>query len=329
MPATPSNSKLRIKVLGTLALYHADFGTIGLPGRKAKALFAYLALNADRPQARETLAALLWGNRFDAQARQSLRQCIAQLRKALGGLAPRILAIDGKQVTFQSHAAAIDLRQFEQFAAAASPAALSESAKLFEAELLDGLDVDQTEFEGWLRPERAKYRELAYSVMARLGDQAEGAGDWDQAFVCAERMLELEPLSEDGHRRLMRFYAEAGRRTAALVQYGKCADRLRRELDVAPAAETTRLFADIQNGEELAARSAIAPSEMEAPPALRGKPAILVAPFQSIAGDRADQVLADGITDAIIANLSRSSHLLVISRHTAFQYRQSAVDIRD
>lgn len=51
--------------------------------RKAKGLLAFLALQPDRAQARDKLAALLWAESAQAQARQSLRQALAGLRKAL------------------------------------------------------------------------------------------------------------------------------------------------------------------------------------------------------------------------------------------------------
>jgi hypothetical protein len=55
------------------------------PGSKALALLAYLVMEP-HPHSRETLAALLWGESPEHEARASLRQALKQLRTGLGEL---------------------------------------------------------------------------------------------------------------------------------------------------------------------------------------------------------------------------------------------------
>ena len=55
----------------------------------------------------------------------------------------------------------------------------------------------------------------------------------------------LDALSEIGQRALIRAYAHAGRRPEALRQYRTCAEILKRELGVAPDAETQALANEI------------------------------------------------------------------------------------
>ena len=50
----------------------------------ARALLAYLAVEADRPHRRETLAGLLWPDVPDATALNHLRHTLSDLRKAIG-----------------------------------------------------------------------------------------------------------------------------------------------------------------------------------------------------------------------------------------------------
>ena len=50
---------------------------------KVRALLAYLAVEADRPHRRDTLAALLWPDWPDRSARTNLRNALANLRKAI------------------------------------------------------------------------------------------------------------------------------------------------------------------------------------------------------------------------------------------------------
>jgi TolB-like protein len=85
--------------------------------------------------------------------------------------------------------------------------------------------------------------------------------------------------------------------------------------------------------------------EPAAPPASAGQPhapgigvsaylaaaprlSIVVLPFSNLSDDREQQYFADGITDDLTTDLSRISGMLVISRNTAFTYRNKPVDTK-
>jgi TolB-like protein/tetratricopeptide (TPR) repeat protein len=55
---------------------------------------------------------------------------------------------------------------------------------------------------------------------------------------------------------------------------------------------------------------------------------IVVLPFHNLGRDPAQQYLADGITEDLTSNLSRFTDMLVVSRNTAFTYRESPRDTR-
>src|SRR5262245_33411109 len=74
---------LKIFLLGGFAVRGADAQPIAFPTRQAEALLAVLAASPGATHRRERLAALLWPNNSDEQARSSLRQTLALLRKAL------------------------------------------------------------------------------------------------------------------------------------------------------------------------------------------------------------------------------------------------------
>lgn len=75
------------------------------------------------------------------------------------------------------------------------------------------------------------------------GNQADGDGA--QALSYAQRLLALDPWSEEAHRQVMLLLARSGRFSDALKQYGVCRQVLRSELGVAPSAETARLYTRI------------------------------------------------------------------------------------
>ncbi|MCL4395945.1 MAG: hypothetical protein M1482_14280, partial [Chloroflexi bacterium] len=74
---------LRLHLLGVFQIERGA-QMLRLPTRKVESLLAYLVLHPD-PHPREELAALLWGDVTDAQARGSLRKALTLIRQHLGG----------------------------------------------------------------------------------------------------------------------------------------------------------------------------------------------------------------------------------------------------
>jgi TolB-like protein len=76
------------------------------------------------------------------------------------------------------------------------------------------------------------------------------------------------------------------------------------------------------NGEAYAARPASSQT------AARPRPSIVVLPFTNLSDDRKQQYFADGITDDLTTDLSRIGDMMVISRNSAFAYRNKPVETK-
>jgi TolB-like protein/cytochrome c-type biogenesis protein CcmH/NrfG len=63
--------------------------------------------------------------------------------------------------------------------------------------------------------------------------------------------------------------------------------------------------------------------------ALPDKPSIAVLPFVTVSGDPEQEGFADGLTEDLITDLSRTSGLFVIARNSSFAYKGKAMDVRD
>ena len=74
---------LRLNVLGTFEARIGGSERLTFPTSKAKALFAYLALEQNQPHTREKLSTLFWGGVCDDRARANLRQALTRVRQAL------------------------------------------------------------------------------------------------------------------------------------------------------------------------------------------------------------------------------------------------------
>src|SRR6202045_3224151 len=64
------------------------------------------------------------------------------------------------------------------------------------------------------------------------------------------------------------------------------------------------------------------------PPLAAPRLSIVVLPLANLSDDREQQYFADGITEDLTTDLSRLENMLVISRNTAFTYRNKAVDTK-
>jgi DNA-binding SARP family transcriptional activator len=218
---------------------------VSLPTKKAQALLAYLGIRPGQSHPRDKLAALLWGEKSDEQARGGLRHALVVLRRALADAHPPPLRIEGQTLALNSDEVEVDVVAFERRVAEGTAQALEQAAELYRGDLLLGFTVNEPLFEEWLVAERERLREMALAALAQLLAQQSKAAGTERAIQTAVRLLGLDPLQEDVHRTLMRLYLRQGRRGAALKQYQVCVGVLQRELGTEPEAETRQLYQEL------------------------------------------------------------------------------------
>jgi TolB-like protein/DNA-binding SARP family transcriptional activator len=331
-------ASLEILLLGGFQLRKGD-RTIDLPGRRERALLAFLAMPAGEPRSRDKLAGMLWSERGDKQARDSLKQAMLRLRKVVDGLEPAALQSDREFVTLVPASVSIDVAEFERLTGERTPDSVARAMNLYRGDLLDGLEVRDPAFEDWLLMERLRLRDLAREALAASLARHMAGGTHDQAAQVARRLIALDPLREDAHRALMRIYAEQGQTALALKQYQTCKDRLQAELGVTPEAETERLAQSIRQNRSTTpqpTKDTTAPGPMlePSPPvepeaAVVAKPSIAVLPFVNLSGDPGQEYFSDGITEDIIAGLARLHWLFVIARNSSFTFKGKSVDAKE
>src|SRR5215475_6307015 len=172
---------------------------------KAKALISYLALHPERVFARDKLAALLWPEFPEDDARHSLRQTLFTLRS----LGLDVVATDPDTVTLASGAVATDVDTFQRLIARGSSTALAEAVELYRGDLLEGLRVSEVTFDDWLLGHRERLRELAVDALRKLIAHARRTGRAEDAIRVATKLVALDPLQESGHRLLMEVFSQA------------------------------------------------------------------------------------------------------------------------
>jgi DNA-binding SARP family transcriptional activator len=237
---------LRLTLLGGGHGHLACGASLDVP-KKAMGLLAYLALAPCAASAREGLAALLWGDTPETQARQSLRKTLSTLRQALAGASESVLLVASDTITLDLKAVEVDVHTFERRVAEPSPAAWASAAALYRGDLLDGFHLREVAFDDWLTTERERLRGMAIGALDSLLAHELRHHRVEPALLVAHRLIALNPLHEAAHRSLMQLYARQGRRDTALQQYRLFADRLWHEIAEKPDAETQMLYRRILN----------------------------------------------------------------------------------
>ncbi|MGZ4227329.1 MAG: ATP-binding protein [Solirubrobacteraceae bacterium] len=262
---------LGVHVVGGLEL-SLDGEPLQAPsGRPARSLLGWLATHPGTHR-RGVVAAALWPDVTDDSARASLRTALSAVRDSLGSAAQIALPTDRQTVGLAGPpAVSVDVREFDALLDAGRPA--EALAAIGDGELLPELDSD------WVLRERDHHRDRVGDAMAQLSREAQSAGDRTTAVAWLKRRADLDPFDEGAHRELIEAMDRAGDRAGALAVYNRFADRLRRELAVAPSAATRGLAASLRAVEPAATTDAS--DERGQPPPLprRLRPARWARPF--------------------------------------------------
>ena len=269
--------QLAIQLIGT-PQFQRDRVPITAGRRVVAALLAYLAVSGlEHPGqrfGREALASLFWTDYEPARALANLRHTLWEVGQFIG---EGWVNTEHETVYLKPDAdLSLDVAHFRSLLAQASaqpdPAvripSLVQAAKLYRGDFLSGFSLrDGPAFNEWvIARAEALRREFVSSLETLIGDY--GARNQGQlAIPYAQRLIELDPLHEAAHCKLMRLYALTDQQAAAIQQYKALEKLLRKELNVDPQPETRELYKRIRKGEFRPA-----PGEARIPGREAGKP---------------------------------------------------------
>jgi DNA-binding SARP family transcriptional activator/Tfp pilus assembly protein PilF len=310
----------RLTVMGGFTLTRVEGGELALPTRKDRLLLAYLALTQGQAQDRARLAGLLWGDRGETQARDSLRQSIAALRQALREGTDDPLQSDRDSIALKPGAIEVDARRFVELAETSPAMAIA----AYPGVLLEGMDGLTPEFDAWLVPERERLDALAARALQRVADSTASPSERLAGIALARRMLSADPTREPVMRALMQLLAANGERSEALKVYGAGRECLKRDLGVVPDAETETLYRAI-----LTAGAQSLSQETTGVAQGAERPAIAVLPFRNLSEDASLDGFSDVLGEELITGLGRYREFLVIDRDSAAMVATASADIAE
>lgn len=192
--------RLQANFLGKYSLLGPD-GRELMPISKKKdsAVLAYMVWHAGQPIPRSSLVDLCWSESGKPQGKDSHRQAIRSIKKALGPEYSAFLQLDRLSVTFLADGDRLRRDYDDAFDTVMLDQSLT---------LLDGLENVSAVFDDWLSNRRKEIAQAQIGLAERqIHAEQEGSPD---ALAMAHHILAIDPIHEGAVRTAMIAHAKAG-----------------------------------------------------------------------------------------------------------------------
>ncbi len=223
--------------------------------RTAERLLKFLLVHGRRAH-RDVLLDVLWPDVPSESSVRGLRVTLHALRHAVAatGCDKSLLELvkaDGDTYVLNTDGVWIDVDAFSEHYYAGlryerqhqTEAAVNEFAAA-EALYRDDFLVEDL-YEEWTVLRREELKDQYLLVLTKLSQLCLVGHDLEGCISRSHKLLAKEPCREDAYQRLMQCYALLGQRGRAVRWYELCERTLRQELEVAPSAETQRLYLEV------------------------------------------------------------------------------------
>ncbi len=309
---------ITVQLLGGAYLRSGDAPLNGPPAQRHRiALLTLIVAAWPQPLSRDRAMALLWPERDTANARRLLNLAVHVLRSALGEEA---IASTGDGLLLNPSRLTCDLHELRTAIAADAPERI---ARLYTGSLLDGFHLDDsTDFGYWLDERRSELTHAYMDALRALAERQKQSGDVHGRVSTCRRMVAADPHSGVYAQALMHALDAAGDRAGAIQHASEHAQRLRAELDLEPDGEVVALAKHLRD----------APARRHPAPSLSASgrsPSVAVLPFLNLSADAEKEYFADGITEDVIAHLSKIRALKVISRTSVMPFKQRQHSLKE
>jgi len=330
---------LTAHLLGGFSLSDPKGRDVSPRSRKARGLLGYLLLSDLGSERREKLAGLLWSESTIDQAYDSLRHCLAELRRLEKVTNVSFIDADRQSVRIDRSRIQCDVTDLKAHLAAGRIAQCRHLLKLPDLTLMPGGEADDPTFDNWLMVERERNAEmLAREMLALL--QRDSVETRDQIDL-ARAIQQLDPYQEDAVRIYMEVLVAEGNVAGATAFFERYRDRLLREYEVEPseelldfaeglamrAGEASRKRKSVSVRPDLAAQP-ISPTDdpAAAEAATRGRGAPIIAVLSLAGAPLSDQLkhLADAFMHELVSTLCRFKEWTVTAPGEPMEERTQA-----
>jgi DNA-binding SARP family transcriptional activator len=298
------------------------------PRRQARLLVKLLALAPAHQLHRQQLIEAICPDLDPESGAANLHKIIHLARRALepalrAATESQFIVTQHQQVQLRSPGElSIDVEDFERGADRAlrtgNVTDYEEALRLYVGDLLA-----EDRYADWCAERRDSLLAVREQLLIGLGRVYLTHHQHERAIKQFQTVLATAPANEDAHRQLMTLYVLTGRRSEALLQFRRCCEAVRSELDADPEEATLLLYRRI-GAREIQAL----PQDQLGQPAAESVDTIAVLPFDNETDDSDLAYLAPGLAESLIKNLSQIPGLRVSAYSTVSRYKRRTVNPR-
>ncbi len=237
-------------ILGPLEV-RADGEPIALGGPKQRALLAALLLDAGRVVSLDRLVEMLWSGEPPATAVASLKNFVAQLRKALG---PDVIETRPPGYVVRLEPEQLDAARVRSLVDEARASEPARRAELLEKalELWRGEPLAEFRYESFAQEEIARLEEFRLTLLEEQAEARLAIGQHSALVTDLETLVRTHPLRERLRAQLMLALYRSGRQADALEVYRQGREVLVEELGIEPSPILRSVHASILRHESFA-----------------------------------------------------------------------------
>ncbi|MBC5829956.1 MAG: AAA family ATPase [Candidatus Eremiobacteraeota bacterium] len=229
---------LVLQVLGGFAL-SVDGVTLPNPStKKARALFAYLALNRHTDIARDRLIERFWPDSDAIQGRDNLKTALWSVRRSLrlGNLDSELYVGADRSVVRWLKEVEIDAERFLELISLENRDADARAIALYRGDFLEG------DYDNWASSQRERFSTAYETVLTRSVRSS-------RDLISASRLLERNPYEESAYVSLIEAELKANRLQAAVLYAERCRAALA-EVGDKPSSEFETRFGSLHRHSE-------------------------------------------------------------------------------
>lgn len=307
----------KLKILGLVELRRDDenLDHSFVAGPKRLALLAYLILNRPRGmQRRDRVLPLLWPEKGQDSARNSLSNILYHIRKSLG---------EDILITRGSEELGVDTTKLQcdalEFEILIEKGAMAEAVKMYRGDLLDGLYVPDasSDLEQWIELERERFRNSFGNALETLAEENEQRGNYTEAAEWWIMKSRKFPYDTGVVRRILELLTATGNRGEALRRADQHAKFLQQELDIDHRETLEELTADLDKTPKLLTHSQTLNNRKSDQLVSR---TVAILPFETFGEHKEKSNFSGGLHNDLLTRLSGISSIDVISRTSVLQY---------
>lgn len=241
MSVVAIDARIQLNILGSIHLFEKVSGqSVAFSSKKSRALLLIIADSDDGHASKAKISSLLW-DQDEKRVRQSLRQEISALRKALGALSS-ILVITDDKVGLDLARVSIDWHTLRAISKNDTHCGLIGACHSAQRPLAENPIPAEQAFTEWYTGFGVRYHQTSVSVLDRGARHLANHGQHAAALEMALTLHQIEPLREETHRLIIGLEAIVGGRASAMARFEQFRVLLRDELATRPEPSTRQLI---------------------------------------------------------------------------------------